>query len=342
MSSRSKRNYKMLNLKTPHGLDVKVPELDKEDLSPKFVLNQLDEIKKYYNEEGYVVLKGVIAEEICDKARSLWEEEVKPFKGFIYRQAGTKAEKNLLNDHGWIMNPILNLQSLDPKFFNKLRSHAVNKVFTNPNLKKVFTTILEDKPKIVQSMYFEGNSATWEHQDSYYLDSERIGTMSAAWIALEDIKPEAGRFFVCPKSHLIDSERQNLENNIADRHDYYISQIIEKITEKGLEIRAPKLNKGDVLLWNAWTIHGSLKSDDTSSSRSSITCHAIANNDSLIQRHSRIKNIQCDNVNEVSIYRPKDQAKFLNKVVISAESNFPGIFYYLKYKAVKFLIKRKN
>tara|TARA_B100000787_G_scaffold139901_1_gene108819 strand:- start:267 stop:431 length:165 start_codon:yes stop_codon:yes gene_type:complete len=34
----------MLSLKTPHGLDVKVPELDKEDLSPKFVLDQLDEI----------------------------------------------------------------------------------------------------------------------------------------------------------------------------------------------------------------------------------------------------------------------------------------------------------
>ena len=33
-------------------------------------------------------------------------------------------------------------------------------------------------------MYFEGNSATWEHQDSYYLDDEDTGSMLACWIAL--------------------------------------------------------------------------------------------------------------------------------------------------------------
>ena len=47
---------------------------------------------------------------------------------------------------------------------------------------------------IVQSMYFEGNSVTWEHQDSYYLDDEIVGNMIAGWVALENIKANAGRF----------------------------------------------------------------------------------------------------------------------------------------------------
>ena len=331
----------MINLQTPHGLEALVPEIDEEDVSTKFNIDQLDEIKNYYNTEGYVIVKDIVARDICDKARSLWEKQVKPFKGFIYRQAGTRAEKNILNDQGWIMNPILNLQSLNPKYFNDLRDHADHKIFSNPKIKKVFECLLEDKPKIVQSMYFEGNSATWEHQDSYYLDSERIGSMSAAWVALEDIKAEAGRFFVCPKSHLIDLGRQNIKNNIADKHEHYIAQIIDKITEKGLEIRSPKLDKGDVLFWNSWTIHGSLKSEDKLNSRSSITCHAIPDKDLFLQRHSRIININCNDVNGVSIYRPKDQSKFSNRTMIFIESNFPTIFYYLKYKAVKFLIKRK-
>ena len=78
-----------------------------------------------------------------------------------------------------------------------------------------------DEVKLVQSMYFEGNSATWEHQDTYYLDSEKIGSMVAGWIALEDIEADAGRFFVCPKSHLIDMGLQNTENNVIDDHEIY-------------------------------------------------------------------------------------------------------------------------
>ena len=51
-------------------------------------------------------------------------------------------------------------------------------------------------------MYFDGNPVTWPHQDIYYLDAEEIGRMTSAWVAVEDIAPDAGRFFVYPKSHL--------------------------------------------------------------------------------------------------------------------------------------------
>lgn len=44
---------------------------------------------------------------------------------------------------------------------------------------------------------------TWPYQDTYYLDAEEIGRMTAAWIAFEDIAPGARRFFVFPESHLI-------------------------------------------------------------------------------------------------------------------------------------------
>ena len=42
------------------------------------------------------------------------------------------------------------------------------------------------------------------HQDTYYLDSEQVGKMTAAWLALEEIKADAGRFFICPETHKID------------------------------------------------------------------------------------------------------------------------------------------
>ena len=42
----------MIELKTPHGLPVNVPEITAEDPSPKFSIRELDRIQEYYSENG--------------------------------------------------------------------------------------------------------------------------------------------------------------------------------------------------------------------------------------------------------------------------------------------------
>lgn len=326
----------MKNLFTPRHIPVSVPETEAEDQSPKFSLDNSRGFLEYYRENGYVVLGNCISPSVCDQMREVWEREVKPFNGFMYRQATAMAEKHVFNENGWVMNPILNLQSLDPRRFPQFRAVATHQVLANRNLTQALQAVLGDKPKIVQSMYFEGNSATWEHQDSYYLDSEHIGSMAAAWIAVEDIEADAGRFFVCPKSHKIDLIKQNRGNSIADNHEKYIRQVVDAIVARNLEIRAPCLKKGDVLLWNAFTIHGSLDSQSTSKSRSSITCHAICASHDFLQFHTRKMRLQVDEVECTQIFRPKDLARIKNRLILSIEGKFPRPFYGLK----KFVIKR--
>lgn len=330
----------MKQVKTPRGLPVSVPESTAEDISPKFSINQIEEIGKYYEENGYVVVGGGIDAATCDRIRALWNTEVKPYHGFMYRQATARAERHKLNDKGWVMNPILNLQSVDPRRFPSFRAYATDKVLSHPSLSRIFHVLLNDKPKIVQSMYFEGNSATWEHQDSYYLDSEQLGTMVAAWIAVEDITAEAGRFFICPKSHKIELIRQAKYNNIAENHETYIRQVVERIRSLKLEIRAPYLRKGDMIFWNAFTIHGSLDSQDPSHSRSSITCHAIAAGHRFLQLHSRVSELQTESIGDVEIYRPKDLSRVKNRLIFNLESNYPKAFYAVKKAAVGRMIRR--
>jgi len=332
----------MINLKTPRGLPVSVPEFEHEDPSPKFKIDDLDKIKNYYQENGYVIVKNLILEGDCNHIRQLWEQEVKKHKGYIYRQATAKAERHIKNDDGWIMNPILNLQSIDPIFFPNFRKFATNTILANLKLKKVFSNLLDDIPKIVQSMYFEGNSATWEHQDSYYLDSETVGEMSAAWIAIEDITATAGRFFICPKSHKLSLDKHSLNNNIAENHEGYISSVVQKIKDENLNIRAPILDKGDVLFWNSLTIHGSLESSNSKNSRSSITCHAIPNNKMFLQLQTRKFNLVTDKINETYIFRPKDLSQLKNKLIFKLETTFPGLFYWLKKRAIIFVFMSKK
>jgi phytanoyl-CoA hydroxylase len=331
----------MIELTTPRGLPVLVPEGLAEDPSPRFAAHEAEKLRAYYEENGYVIVKSVLAPETCDMQRKLWDQEVKPFRGYIYRQATAKAERHVFNENGWVMNPILNLQSVDPRRFRRFRTHATESVLTAPALQQVFKVLLGETPKIVQSMYFEGNSATWEHQDSYYLDSEKVGEMAAAWIAVEPIAARAGRFFVCPKSHKIRLDDHGMENNVAEHHEVYISSVVEKIKNLKLEIRAPALDKGDVLFWNALTIHGSLNSQDPRHSRSSITCHAIPSSRLFLSWQTRLQDVSTDEVNGTRVYRPKDLSALKNRLIFQVETRFPSLFYWAKRTVIKQLMRQK-
>jgi len=332
----------MIQLKTPRGLAVRVPENLQEDPSRRFSVDEAREAKQYYTENGYAIFRSLYPANTCDEVRRLWDSEVKPYDGYIYRQASSgKAETHVKNSAGWIMNPILNLQSVDPDRFPGFRDFSTRGVLAHKRLNRALTAILDESPQIVQSMYFEGNSATWEHQDTYYLDSEVIGEMCAAWIALEDIAPSAGRFFICPGSHKIRLDDHSLYNNIALNHETYIRSVVEQIRARNLEIRAPVLYKGDVLLWNAQTIHGSLDSQDPVRSRSSITCHAIPRSRRFLQMQTRLMSLATDEVEGMAIYRPKDLAVAKNRVVFFFETRFPRVFYWLKKQAILYFVRHK-
>ncbi len=332
----------MIELRTPRGLKVNVPESADEDPSPRFTLTDATAIRQYYADHGYVVLRDLIATRDCHNIRGLWDREVKTSREFIYRQATAKAERHVFNAQGWVMNPILNLQSVDPSRYPRFRDYATDRILTAGPLTRAFELLLGERPKIVQSMYFEGNSATWEHQDSYYLDSEKIGSMAGAWIALEDIAAGAGRFFICPQSHRLDLGRQGFHNNIVDNHELYIGSVVKKVEELGLPIRAPRLCQGDVLFWNSWTIHGSLDSQDARHSRSSITCHAIPESHRFLQHQSRVLRLHLSAVNGIQVHRPKDLARPLNRLVFYFETRHPRAFYRAKNAGIRWRFRLRG
>ena len=242
--------------------------------------NQVADIRRYYDENGYVVVRGLLPQGLCDRATASFEAEVKPFGGFIYRQASGNPERHVFSNEGLILNPILGVQSLDRRRFPLFRQAGLE-LLTHANMQRAVSIILDEPGKLVQSMYFDGNPVTWPHQDTYYLDAEQIGRMTAAWVAAEDIAPGAGRFFVYPKSHLIDMARNGGTFDIAFHHERYRELVKQVIRERGLVCRAPALSKGDVLFWAAKTIHGSLRTTQPTRSRRSFTAHFIPDGKSL-------------------------------------------------------------
>lgn len=321
----------MFEITAPGGETIEIPGTREEDRD-YFTPAQVGDALAYYRAEGYVVVRGLIPPDLCEAAMAAFAEEVKPYKGHIYRQTTARPEKNVFTPEGFVLNPVLNLQDLDRAMLGKVRRAAMS-ILTHTAVQDVLQAVFDGAPKLVQSMYFEGNSATWPHQDTYYLDSERVGTMIAGWFALEDIRPGAGRFFVYPKSQLIDMAKNGGDFDIAFHHDRYKELITELV--RGMECRAPFLAQGDVLFWNAKTIHGSLETRQPQFSRSSLTAHYIPECTRLLQFQSRLRPERLKRMNGMTVHAPKDQKALRNRAILFVESSFPGTFQTVKRLAIK-------
>ncbi|WP_250517606.1 phytanoyl-CoA dioxygenase family protein [Caballeronia sp. INDeC2] len=326
--------YKILS---PIGTEVEIPETASQN-STTFDLIDLADAKRYYEENGYVVVRGVVDEAVCDSIRNAFDITVKRYPGYIYRQATANPEKNRINEYGFVMNPLLNLQSLGETEFAPLKKLAV-KAFASAPIKAITRELFAEEGKLVQSMYFEGNAETWPHQDTYYLDSERIGTMVGCWYALEDIDAGAGRFFVVPRSHRIDMVKNGKNFDVAFNHGQYKELVRKILSEQQLEFRAPFLQKGDVLAWNSKTIHGSLRTTRPQFSRSSLTSHFIPASHRFLQFQSKIKPLNLREFDGMAFNCPKDMERLSSRVVLGIETTFPKTFQMAKKLAIKALVK---
>lgn len=317
----------------PTNQDIVIPASAAED-GDYFTPDEGRDIRRYFDENGYVVVRNLIPAALCETAMASFASEVTPYDGSIYRQTTANPERHEFTPHGYVLNPILNVQSLDARRFPNFRETGLA-ILTHSNVQGVLREILGEPAKLVQSMYFQGNSATWAHQDTYYLDAQEIGRMTAAWFAVEDIAPGAGRFFVYPKSHRIDMAKNGGSLDIAFNHDRYKSLVTDVIARHGLECRAPALRRGDVLFWSSKTIHGSLETRQPECSRSSFTAHYIPDSSRFLQFQSRIRGLNLETIGGMRVHKPKDLNRPSRRALFWIETSFPRSFQTVKKLAIK-------
>ena len=320
--------------RTPMGLDCTVEEIEN-SITETFSLGDPAAATQFYLENGYVILKSAIPTSDVDQVNFAFEQTIKPTTKKLYRQQDGRLDVNRFNHANAMINPILNPQSVDAFSFKNYRE-AIDIIYSNQDINRLLKNLMGDEPGLVQGMHFDANSATWDHQDSYYLDGEELGTMIAAWFALESIDPNAGRFFVVPRSHRWVIEQSD-EINMVTKHEEYKSIIKERVLGEGLNVIAPVMEKGDVLLWHPFTVHGSLAfPSDPLLTRKSLTAHFIPSSRKFRIWHSLSREMSFESVQGSNIARPKDLKKLKNKLAYSMEDCLPHTF-----NTIKKVIKRK-
>ena len=225
----------------------------------------MENLRQQYLDNGYVIIPNLIpSTKIFNLLKSL--EKVKRKDCLYYSQSehNWRFLKSNLDQHKLIEASFENFTNLIwAKELSKLGRQILQSKEINEILKKLSG---ENKFCMWQNMLFDKSTGTLDHLDTYYLDTDPMGSLIAAWIALEDINGEGGSFHVFPGSHKQTSKEWI--NKTHENYVYWCKELASKFKRKEVLIK-----KGDVLFWHPSLLHGSSNQKIKGKSRKSLTAH---------------------------------------------------------------------
>ena len=139
-------------------------------------------VKKFYKENGYVVVHNLIKSQEIDKLLGVYNNEIVNNKKIKLKLMDKQTYTKGSYINNFLQNPIAdphNIKYKNKKLF-KFGDESL-KIILNNNIYKILKKIYgKTQYKLLMSMFFDQNSGTPAHQDCYYLDSLPIGNMTAA------------------------------------------------------------------------------------------------------------------------------------------------------------------
>lgn len=283
--------------------------------------NDVPAVRAYLEREGYVVLRRLLPLAPCESARQAFLDEVLPARrAYFKRHASGRFERNVYTEYGHMKYPIMNLQDIGGRRFQQFRQRGLE-LLTHPHLRHLMRQLFGEPARLVHTMYFDGNQATWAHRDGDYFDSSAAGRMIGAWVAAEDIHPDAGRFYVVPGSH------RNVMAEIDDPNGArYKQQMADFVRAGPYDCVAPVMMQGDVILWNALTVHGSLPTGDARHTRRSFTGHYVPDSQPLRRYLSDAQTDRYIAVNNVPIVLHQDHHTLRGVFKATIKSDYPLLY----------------
>lgn len=237
-------------------------EVSKEEIKQKLSATNLPETTREsilaWKENGYAILPKFFDEKTIDSIN----EEIEKLL----------AEKKIEFTLG---NKIM--------FANKA-SGLIQQLTVKKELTDILGFILGRKVIPFQTINFIEGSQQQAHSDSIHMTTYPLGYLVAIWVALEDIKEDAGPLSYYPGSHKLPYllndgyERGGNVFTVGADSNYlkYEEKIGEVVKEKKLPKKIFTARKGDVLIWHANLIHGGEKITRAGATRKSMVVHYFA------------------------------------------------------------------
>jgi ectoine hydroxylase-related dioxygenase (phytanoyl-CoA dioxygenase family) len=226
--------------------------------------------RQEFERDGYIIVRGLVSR---DEAAALRDH-------FMELHAAGPVE-------GWFQPVPLEETGGDilrayPRFMHPHRTDEASlKWMLDARFEQVLRELLEETPIAAQSMFYykpAGARGQALHQDNFYLEVAP-GSCMAAWLALDDIKPENGGLFVVPGSHKTEVQCPH----VADLTQSFTTEEVD--VPEGLSPVPANMELGDVLFFSGSLIHGSYPNTTKDSFRRSFICHYLGESSREISSH---------------------------------------------------------
>lgn len=162
-------------------------------------------------------------------------------------------------------------------------SEVMDACFRDEQLLRLMSFLLGKKVVPFQTINFMEGSRQRAHADVMHMTTFPKGFLIAAWVALEDIHPDAGPLFYYPGSHqwpYVGNKELGLaknawliEPNVNTRYEDYQEAQIKK---RGAKPEVFLARKGDLLVWHANLLHGGMPVLNPTLTRKSMVAHYFA------------------------------------------------------------------
>jgi phytanoyl-CoA hydroxylase len=220
----------------------------------------------FFNENGYCIIPNVIPTHVLDLANSKVNE-------FFRRNFNLLNENNLLVNGMFqrVVNFHCSINSLKDIFYYSVTAGSSICDVSSPST-------------LYTSLYFEFGSEQPFHRDTPYFYSGINNGYMGIWAALDDADSENGALVVIKKSHLLPEPDLDLLKNkffpnspvppsSTPLFNAYNNELMNIAIKNNLEIITCKVNRGDVIFWNASTLHGGLNHINLQKTRRSFVMH---------------------------------------------------------------------
>lgn len=233
----------------------------------QFVVNKTitSENIRFYKDYGYLVARG-----LCSPAEiaELKADTAKIFRGVYGHIEGMVSVADEESD-GDVLKKYLAIH-----FPHKI-SPVIKNYLSHPEIISVLKSIVSPNLKCMQSMLFvkaPGKPGQSWHQDEYYIPT-RDKSLIGVWIAIDDASVENGCLWVVPGSQrlgYIMPRVPNTSNEYSDKDTIDVSGYPKS------EIIPLEANKGDVVFFNGYLLHSSLRNKTEHTFRTALVNHYMS------------------------------------------------------------------
>jgi phytanoyl-CoA hydroxylase len=223
-----------------------------------------------WRREGYLVIEGFFSDEEIDTvnaaAERVWDERPS-YVTVDDLDLGLRQRACQVTDdqrrHRFKVN---DLYLTDPSLRDVAGSKKVGGVLAD---------LLRDEPVMINTLNMTQGSEQADHLDTLFMCPPRPPAMAVTWMALEDVRADAGPLRYYPGSHRIrpyvfETGSLNLNQLELPRWQEYMDR---ELARNRMEEQRFLANKGDLFVWHSLLLHGGCPIASRGTTRRSLVTH---------------------------------------------------------------------